>query len=145
MKRMNDSAMWFGFVLAMALLGWAPTAQAKAGLIYDDDFSGASGTGINGLPPDVRPGSETWTASKWYANGTKYSTSCDKMYLPFTPESGKLYEVSGLVDATNTLIGVGFNLNFTTANEPGPWVYVDQDYTLANAIRGYLGAWTGGL
>ncbi len=57
--------------------------------IYADNFSGAPMTPLNGTSPDIRPGSETWTAtSAWQADGTLLAISVQpSAYLLSTPEN----------------------------------------------------------
>jgi arylsulfatase A-like enzyme len=81
---------------------YAPCLAAIAGIgiasaqstIYSDDFSGGS-SDINGVAPDVRPGTETWTASGIFnADGSvdqPTSNSQGSMTLPFTPVDGFIY------------------------------------------------------
>jgi len=80
-------------ILATLLAGFA-----NAAIIYQDDFSGSSGDYLNGIAPDIRPGSEVWAAAtgrdrdlradgSFIGSGTAYSSAA----LPFTVEAGSIY------------------------------------------------------
>lgn len=78
-----------------------PLATAQT-TIYSDDFSGGSGN-IGALPPDVRPGSETWTASPIFnADGSvdrPTSSNQGSMTLPFIPANGFVYTLDASFSA----------------------------------------------
>ncbi len=82
--------------------------------IYSDDFSGGTGN-IGTLPPDVRPGGETWTASPIFnADGSvdrPTSSNQGSMTLPFIPANGFVYTLdasfSGVTGDTDWL-ALGF-------------------------------------
>lgn len=88
-------------------------ASAQA-IIFSDAFDGGTGN-INGLAPDVRPGSETWTASPVFnADGSvdrPTSSNQGSMTLPFIPANGFVYTLdasfSGVTGDTDWL-GFGF-------------------------------------
>lgn len=124
-------------VLAALALAMAP-AQAVT-VIYSDDFSGSSGTNLNGQAPDTRPGTETWTASttaaQWRANGSIAAGSGQirSAFLPFMPTVGKVYTLSLTINSTNNntdWLGMGFTQGanttadfFGTTNNAGPWLF----------------------
>ncbi len=100
---------------ALAILAGLGISLATAQTtIYSDDFSGSSGN-IGTLPPDVRPGSETWTASTVFnADGSvdrPTSSNQGSMTLPFVPANGFIYTLdvsfSGVTGDTDWL-GFGF-------------------------------------
>jgi uncharacterized sulfatase len=82
--------------------------------ILSDDFSGGTGN-VNSVAPDVRPGSETWTASPIFnADGSvdrPTSSNQGSMTLPFIPANGFIYTLdasfSGVTGDTDWL-GFGF-------------------------------------
>jgi hypothetical protein len=86
------------------------TAQAE--VVYFDDFDGSAGTNLNGTKPDITPGGETWQAGQYAdADGTLgggNSGNMAKAALPFTPELGKIYELSATVDNTGDWVAIGF-------------------------------------
>ena len=78
-------------------------AVVAARVIYADDFSGGDVT-LSGLPPDVRPGGETWTANTdgdFRANGNVQGDGNDGAWLPFTIEPGRVYALSADINTTN--------------------------------------------
>jgi uncharacterized sulfatase len=96
------------FPLLVAGLGISlATAQTT---LFSDDFSGGTGN-INSLAPDVRPGSETWTASPVFnADGSvdrPTSSNQGSMTLPFIPANGFIYTLdasfSGVTGDTDWL------------------------------------------
>ena len=88
----------------------------SAATVYFDDFSGLSGTDLNGVAPDTRPGSETWasttgTPAPWKADGSKASSGSEVALLPFTPAVNKVYTLTLDVnpdDGTAGWFSVGF-------------------------------------
>jgi uncharacterized sulfatase len=99
-------------LVVLAGLG-IPAASGQA-VIFSDDFSGGTGN-INAVPPDVRPGSETWTASPVFnADGSvdrPTSSNQGSMTLPFIPANGFVYTLdasfSGVTGDTDWL-ALGF-------------------------------------
>lgn len=97
--------------------------------IYEDDFSGDAGTSLSGATPDVRPGTETWSFQNstalvgFEADGTAVATGQGVLgqvaaLLPFTPEPGRRYRLTGTMNATASgqWIALGFADRLTTAN-----------------------------
>jgi hypothetical protein len=87
-------------------------STARAEVVYFDDFDGPAGTNLNGTKPDITPGGETWQAGQYVdADGTLGGDNAGNMAtaaLPFTPELGKIYELSATVDNTGDWVAVGF-------------------------------------
>jgi len=130
-------------ILAGALLTSTPaTAQT---IIYADDFSGSAATNLNGLAPDVRSGTDggsssaTWTADTigFKANGsvTGQTGNTRYAYLPFTPDTGKVYTLTVDLDPVDTTSGnwlaAGFTSSPTTSSSSfsanAPWVIYRQN------------------
>lgn len=96
------------------IAGLGISLAAAQTTILSDDFSGGTGN-INSVAPDVRPGSETWTASTIFnADGSvdrPTSSNQGSMTLPFVPANGFIYTVdasfSGVTGDTDWL-GFGF-------------------------------------
>ncbi len=114
---MTPSTRFLAFVL------WAVSAAAlSAGTpIYEDDFSGTGD--LNATAPDTSPGSETWTAStNWDRNSTpdQATNTADanaNAFLPFTPDTGKIYTLSMDIDISNSTdnwVAMGFSSNSST-------------------------------
>ena len=87
-------------------------STARAEVVYFDDFDGPAGTNLNGTRPDIVPGGETWQAGQYAdADGALGGGNAGNMVtaaLPFTPELGKIYELSATVDNTGDWVAVGF-------------------------------------
>jgi len=111
------------------------TVNTVPAWIYLEMFSGSGD--LNGADPDIRPGSETWTASLWQQDGTiaDLNERADSAWLPFTPQSGRVYSLAATVDAVAsggtrdaswTALGFGNASDTTTFFEPpnntAPWV-----------------------
>jgi len=111
------------------------TVSTAPAWIYLEMFSGSGD--LNGADPDIRPGSETWTASLWQQDGTiaYLGDRADSAWLPFTPQSGRVYTLAATVDAVTTSVnssgswtalGFGNDSDTTTffapPNNTAPWV-----------------------
>ena len=118
------SAMKKMFLLCLLVFSMATAVSAK--ILYQDDFSGDSGTLLDGQAPDIAPGDEVWLAGDDIAangvatyDGTVYG---DSAYLPFNFETGKLYvltvEFTNVSSSVNTddWVGVGFTETTEPAN-----------------------------
>lgn len=95
------------------------TAFAPAETIFSEDFSGPPETDLNGLAPDIRPGSETWTATPgaWQADGSNLSDGDYSAFLDFTPVEGKVYTLSATVTQPDSPEGSQWiALGFTSTN-----------------------------
>lgn len=97
--------------------------------IYEDDFNGAAETSLRDSAPDIRPGEEAWSFQNstaldgFMADGTAVATGGGVLgqvaaLLPFTPERGRLYRLTGTMNATATgqWISLGFADRLTTAD-----------------------------
>jgi hypothetical protein len=132
MRRIATAAHAAVFVLALA-------ATAQASVIFQDGFSrGTAGTPVtvNGTAPDVRPGTQTWTSTiDTAANGDLAAmiNAARAAYLPWSPASGHLYELSVKVRLTSTAGGIAtlgfFDNNIATNRAPNgspavqtPWL-----------------------
>lgn len=97
----------------------ACAASLSAAVVYSDDFSNPAGS-LNGNAPDVRPGSETWSAAANYnysgagvlSVGGGFATMAT---LPFTPVAGNVYVATIQISIPNTSttdwVGIGFYTN----------------------------------
>ncbi len=104
-------------------------ADAAWNTIYSDDFSGSSGTSLNGLAPDVAPGAETWTLNdagsfdSWKADGSALAGGAGalgqtSMQLPFSLTAGNVYQLSARVAPTSSTgqwIAFGFSDRLTSS------------------------------
>ena len=142
--------------LAVGLLA-LPAQHAAASTIYNETFSGAGTTDLNGTAPDTTTGGEVWSASTdWKKDGSIVAGGItdDNAFLAFTPESGKVYTLSatlatpsgawaavGFTETANTGGGTG-NDDFWRNNpdEVGPWVL----YRSSTNVDSFLGPLTGG-
>jgi hypothetical protein len=124
-------------ISAATLSALALAASAQAAAIFQDDFNGTVGNTINGTAPDVRPGTETWTAATTttfvtgdYASMTSASQAA---FLSWTPAAGNIYELSVDVIFNTTTGGIAtlgfFDNNISTTKAPNtataintPWL-----------------------
>ena len=107
-------------VLVIAVLSHATSASAA--IIYSDDFSGSSGANLNGTAPDVRPGTQTWTAATAIkADGSVSGVGHASAYLPFNPVAGNVYTMSVDVNVTGGTGGNWFALGFAADDEIFGW------------------------
>lgn len=128
-----------------ALLAGAVQAAAAWNTIYLDDFSGSGSTTLNGLAPDVRPGSETWTLNNttafdsWKANGSVVAGGAlsgqNSIQLAFSPAAGNIYQLKVTMDlstsATAQWVGLGFSDALTNPDGTG------GAYAYGSGISGY--------
>ncbi|MEX1116623.1 MAG: hypothetical protein WEB53_15365 [Akkermansiaceae bacterium] len=97
--------------------------------VYEDDFNGDAAASLNGSAPDVRPNEETWSFQNstaldgFKADGTAVATDGGALgqvaaLLPFTPEPGRRYRLTGTMNATATgqWLALGFADRLTTAD-----------------------------
>ncbi|MDF1739370.1 MAG: VCBS domain-containing protein, partial [Verrucomicrobiales bacterium] len=87
------------------------TYTISDGVIYADDFSGSGA--LSGATPDTAPGADAWTSSGlWNADGTKTGNGTGSAWLPFSPDSGKVYTLSADVNpdlsASGDWMAIGF-------------------------------------
>lgn len=116
-------------------------------VIYLDKFDGAAGDVLNGQAPDVSLiDGATWqsgtSGEPWMADGTiTLRRQSSNAFLPFVPESGKVYSLSFEVCPEGPL-GAGFiSLGFAGTNAVdeafvgkeamvSPWMYVNHDWII---------------
>lgn len=93
----------------LSLCAFLALPAASAAVIYQHSFSGSSANTLNGVSLDTTSGlhggtaGATWLASdtRFRADGTTTSTgSTSAAYVPFSPVSGYIYNISVTVDAT---------------------------------------------
>ncbi|MBN1796634.1 MAG: immunoglobulin domain-containing protein [Sedimentisphaerales bacterium] len=138
--------------LIVCLIGLVVNANAV--VIYQDNFDGPTGTDLDGLAPDIRPGSEVWDAGVTIdADGEiTYDDVVfgDSAYLPFTPESGHLYKLSVTMDAYEggDWLGVGFTQSSNPADrflEQGVyWWALSRSAGHAEYDQSFIGVRTNG-
>ncbi|MGE9294764.1 MAG: PEP-CTERM sorting domain-containing protein [Puniceicoccales bacterium] len=99
-------------------------ATASAQLVYQDNFDGPATT-LNGVAPDVRPGSETWASENLNANGS-ISTGSMSSWLPYTFAEDMEYTLTlssnfAFDGQSSTPVYLGFTENspFNTGNMMG--------------------------
>jgi hypothetical protein len=106
----------------MVLAGMLAAGAVNASVItnFYDDFSGSSAAALNGTGPDIRPGTETWTASSVLpaairADGSfGYNTNAIRSaYLPVQIEANKKYTLTAILNISNAdsntdSAGIGF-------------------------------------
>ncbi len=113
------TAILFGVFVSL-LSTVVSTVQAR--IIYYDSFDGPSGVDLNGKAPIITTNGAVWNAgSDINADGIIAQSvgqySGDSTYLPFTPESGYIYELSVTMDCTaGDWMGVGFTQNKSPAD-----------------------------
>ena len=131
MRRFHDYIRLATVALAIA---FSFAGHAFGQVIYQDDFSGSGA--LSGAAPDVRPGTETWDATEWQADGTITSPTVgtgSNAFLPFTPIGGQIYTLSLDVNPTSATDPTNwFALGFTPTSSPqgnyfatygaGPWM-----------------------
>ena len=107
-------------VATVALSGLTNTASAS--IIYQDNFTGSSGSPLNGTTPTTDTNRATWTAdSNWSANGSVTVTSNSSQqypsaHLPFVPSAGNVYTLSATLSPTTNWISIGFE-----GSSGSPW------------------------
>ena len=154
LRRRLQLQMFIGLSLCVLTIA----ARANAAIIYYDDFSGDSGSNLNGTSPDTRPGSETWSASTgttgtftniWKANGSIAAPYFPPghSYLPFVPEAGKIYTLSMHASVTGGPGGEGtstanfFTLGFAVGNDVND--EIDDNYNMTAWMQKRGNSYTG--
>jgi hypothetical protein len=153
-----------GLLASLTLLAAGPQASAEFTTIYSDNFDGGATT-LNGRVTPV--GSGTWQfnsptsfAEAYLSNGTMNAggaTAADgrvAALLPFTPQPGNIYRVSGTINATsatqawaalgfaNALEGASGLFAFGNING-NPWMLKGDTGT--SALQGFAGPATNNL
>ena len=116
-ENFNDARQMNSSVRYWALGLWAlGSAAMTAGTIYFDDFSGTGG--LDGTAPDIRAGSETWSASaEWALSSGEAVDSVSgaaNAFLPFEPVAGMVYTLTMDIDISNSTqnwVALGFTNN----------------------------------
>lgn len=131
------------------LIGTTLVFSAQGAVIYSDDLSGSGSDDLAGAAPDVRPGTEVWSAGAGFnADGSFDSaldTSTGSASLPFVPGAGFVYTLTAVVDpvsagATNPRdwVILGFQENQNDANAllgpPSPSMFFRGDRVGVNPI-----------
>ncbi|MEX1116622.1 MAG: hypothetical protein WEB53_15360 [Akkermansiaceae bacterium] len=163
MKNKNHTSAGMFLV---AILAGSFHATAAVSSIYEDTFSGTSGTTLSGQAPTVRPGTETWSfnsatsfATGFQADGTAsaggvLAAGRVAALLPFTPAAGNTYTLSATISATTAsgqwlALGFADKLTgdsglFAFGNVNGVSWMLKGD-TGSSALQGFAGPQTGGL
>lgn len=125
----------------------ASAPPSTGGVIYEETFSDGNPeapAALNGSTPDVTIGSAIWTASQWQEDGTTATIQATgtsgtdhSAFLPFVPESGKIYTLSATMTvptggAANGWVALGFAETANTtgsfwANNTAPWILYRSD------------------
>jgi hypothetical protein len=126
----------------LSLLGFATVVQAED--YYYGDFSGSSSAALHGAAPDIRPGSQVWTAKTDFKQDGSYTSTAanGRAYLPLTIEAGKIYTVSADVDVktaatASSWLGLGFASSGGTTLAPLSGGIGTLYITKSGTLRGY--------
>lgn len=106
-------------------------AAAGADVIYQEDFGGSSEELLNGRAPAIAPEGVTWVAGEDFkANGDivwSGTNGGSTAYLPFEPQSGRVYVLSTTINITEGSSSWGA-LGFTrTQEDPDSRFFSDAD------------------
>lgn len=89
----------------------------NASTIYQHSFSGSDGVNLfgTGIDIDNNGGSNTWSGStgSFDADGSVDGEGSHGVWLPFSPTSGNIYQLSGSIDYTS---GAWITLGFAVGN-----------------------------
>jgi hypothetical protein len=101
--------------MMMAMLVFACAGQSQADTLYYDDFSGDGTSALNGMIPDV--GLNEWSASEGWTDDGQIGGFKLGGFLPFIPEAGNRYVLSGTLNSTSTSgwVAIGFSSALTTS------------------------------
>jgi len=112
----------------MVLAGLLAAGAVQASVItnFYDDFSGLSTAALNGTAPDIRPGTEIWTASSVLpaairADGSFVDGAGRSAWLPVQIEANKKYTLTAILNISNAgentdSAGIGFLQAATISN-----------------------------
>lgn len=104
--------------LVIVVVGMA-ISPVNGKVIFFEDFAGDAGADLDGLAPGIDAvGGTTWIAApQWNADGS-VDGEIGSATLPFTPETGKIYQLTvRVVDVpTGDWIAVGFAQGSTSVN-----------------------------
>jgi alpha-L-rhamnosidase len=132
--------------------------QPVTNTIYLDHFSGASDA-LNGRTPDTATiAGDTWIAAGgWTTDGTRanVTSSTINAFLPFTPVSGRLYQLSADINCVGSdsadWISLGFANGTNTSsawqlvNNPVGWMLARDSGSTSAANQTFLGPGQSGL
>jgi hypothetical protein len=132
--------------------------QSVTNTIYLDHFSGASGA-LNGRTPDTASiANSTWIAAGgWTTDGTRanVTNSTINAFLPFTPVSGRLYQLSADINCVGSdsadWISLGFANGTNTgsawqlANNPVGWMLARDAGSTSSANQTFIGPGQAGV
>lgn len=100
-------------------------------VLYSDDFSGDGSGGLVGTTPDVTTDSATWSGLEigtiWQDNGsiTNNNNQRRNVFLPFTPEIGKIYTAK--IDVVRIGADHSFGFGFTETDTANAGFPLDSD------------------
>lgn len=157
------SAMKIPLLLSSLVLA----VSSPAAVIFQENFDGDNTTSLNGIAPDVRPGSEVWTSNATTVlrtDGSIATTGGASAWLPYTLASNQIYTLTAVVDLTYNAgsaapIGVGFTSNaplsgaavnladsgdygILQARRDGTWAFFEGDDNNAAATASGSGLFT---
>ena len=136
--------------IALAAVGLMPAQAGIIETIYSHNFSGDSGDPLNGTAPDIRPGTEEWSAhGDWKADGS-IDTNEDLVnaFLPFTPVEDRIYRLSldlnpSLPEASRSWFALGFTQSNPVSDSfigdnvnAGPWGFLRVKRTDVSPTEG---------
>lgn len=138
----------------IAALSGLVSGVVGAAELYVDLFDGAAGVPLNGRVPNTAPAGISWEAmgngTAWMADGTIATQAVNQnrnAFLPFVPESGKIYELSLEMNPEGPVAGDFFALGFASNNKlsdafvtnqgmaVSPWMFVSA----SGLVRTYTG------
>jgi|GEM_PF-578322 len=100
---------------ALFLLGGL-SLTVRGGTVFEYTFSTGGSASLQGVAPQVRPQTEVFTmegeSASIQAGGTIAGVASSQAYLPFTPVSGQLYELSLKMELTSQNSGGWVGLSF---------------------------------
>lgn len=123
-------------------------------VVYSDSFDGSARKPLNECLPNTTPEGTCWESMKngtvWMADGsigTQAPNQNRNAFLPFIPESGKVYELSLEMSPEGPVAGDFFSLGFASNNKlsdafvtnqgmaVSPWMFV----AASGLVRTYTG------
>ena len=131
----RSSLATLGALVLTTATGLAGTASAS--VIYQDNFTGAASTPLNGAAPTMGPAGTTWVAgSGWYDNGSEKSSGAgnSNAYLPYAVTAGHIYTLSAGLNPNN-VFGGWFGFGFISSTPS-----TGATYWFAGSGGGYLNA-----
>lgn len=126
--------------LAALILTLASAATAQT-VIYSDTFGGSGGDDLNGTTPQVSEGGASWVSGTgsvaWKADGSVTGSGESNAFLPFVPETGRIYTLTATLNptaaaGTGDWLAIGFTGTAAVADgfhllQTAPWMLARVD------------------